>query len=260
MEADSSEVKMLKFLLWLLLLVLSWPLALVALVAWPLVWLLSLPFRLVGISVTAVFELLGAAISLRYAGLYPQNVRKVVAIEGMGRPPAMEKESAGLTEQKRLQRWVDRLRDLSGRMPRRYKSLEEAWARMQAGMDDFMSRVEATAAFPPGAAVIMVTGDGRRYVRVHGELKAGSGNAATEESAFYIASMTKAYAGLLAVRLDAEGLLPLRTTLADVWPDVRLPARGRQPEAISMRIVALNWMKKWLSWDGILWRGSANAR
>ena len=55
---------MVKFLLWLLLLVLAWPLALVALVAWPVVWLLSLPFRIVGISVTAVIELLQAAIRL----------------------------------------------------------------------------------------------------------------------------------------------------------------------------------------------------
>ena len=55
---------MVKFLLWLLLLVLAWPLALVALVAWPVVWLLSLPFRIVGISVTAVFELLQAAVGL----------------------------------------------------------------------------------------------------------------------------------------------------------------------------------------------------
>jgi len=54
----------LKFLLWLLLLVLAWPLALVALIAWPFVWLLSLPFRLVGISVSAIFELLEAAVRL----------------------------------------------------------------------------------------------------------------------------------------------------------------------------------------------------
>jgi hypothetical protein len=54
----------LKFLLWLLLLALAWPLALVALIAWPFVWLLSLPFRLVGISASAIFELLEAAVRL----------------------------------------------------------------------------------------------------------------------------------------------------------------------------------------------------
>ncbi len=55
---------MVKFLLWLLLLVLCWPLALLALVLWPIVWLLSLPFRLVGIAVGGVFELLRAILFL----------------------------------------------------------------------------------------------------------------------------------------------------------------------------------------------------
>ena len=49
---------MLAFLLWLLLLVLCWPLALLALVLYPVVWVLALPFRLVGITVEAVFALL----------------------------------------------------------------------------------------------------------------------------------------------------------------------------------------------------------
>lgn len=55
---------MLKFLLWLLLLVLCWPLALLALILWPVVWLLSLPFRLLGIAVEGVFALLRALILL----------------------------------------------------------------------------------------------------------------------------------------------------------------------------------------------------
>lgn len=55
---------MLKFLLWLLLLVVCWPLALLAIVLWPIVWLLSLPFRLVGIAVEGVFALLRALIFL----------------------------------------------------------------------------------------------------------------------------------------------------------------------------------------------------
>lgn len=53
-----------KFLLWLLLLVFAWPLALLALVLYPLVWLLSLPFRLIGISVRGVFDLLDAIVRL----------------------------------------------------------------------------------------------------------------------------------------------------------------------------------------------------
>jgi hypothetical protein len=55
---------MAKFLLWLILLVLCWPLALVALVLYPLVWLLLLPFRLVGIAVEGVLGLLVAVITL----------------------------------------------------------------------------------------------------------------------------------------------------------------------------------------------------
>lgn len=55
---------MLKFLLWLLLLVFCWPLALLALVLWPLVWLLALPFRLLGMVVEGVFAFLRAVLFL----------------------------------------------------------------------------------------------------------------------------------------------------------------------------------------------------
>ncbi|MCK4836568.1 MAG: hypothetical protein KAT17_08015 [Candidatus Aminicenantes bacterium] len=55
---------MTKFLLWLLLLFLCWPLALLAIILYPFVWLLLLPFRLLGIAVGAVFDLLKAIITL----------------------------------------------------------------------------------------------------------------------------------------------------------------------------------------------------
>jgi hypothetical protein len=55
---------MLKFLLWLLLMVVCWPLAILALVLWPLVWLLSLPFRAAGIVVDGAFALLKALVML----------------------------------------------------------------------------------------------------------------------------------------------------------------------------------------------------
>ncbi|WP_374433774.1 hypothetical protein [Inhella sp.] len=55
---------MLKFLLWLLLFVLCWPLALLALVLWPILWLISLPFRLIGLSVEALFAALRALLFL----------------------------------------------------------------------------------------------------------------------------------------------------------------------------------------------------
>ncbi|HEX6315684.1 MAG TPA: serine hydrolase domain-containing protein [Gemmatimonadaceae bacterium] len=110
-----------------------------------------------------------------------------------------------------------------------------AWTRITEGMNAFLDTLETQEEYPPGAAVVIVTGDGRRFIRMHGETKAGSGYPATPETAFYIASMTKAFIGLLAARLDAEGVLPLETTLANVWPGLRLPDRGRQADAITLR-------------------------
>lgn len=55
---------MMKFLLWCLLFVLCWPIALLALVLYPFVWLILLPFRLVGVAVDGVFELLKAILYL----------------------------------------------------------------------------------------------------------------------------------------------------------------------------------------------------
>ena len=55
---------MVKFLLWCILLVLCWPVALLALIAYPLVWLLLLPFRVLGLAVGGVLELIWALITL----------------------------------------------------------------------------------------------------------------------------------------------------------------------------------------------------
>jgi len=55
---------MVKFLLWLLLLAVSWPLAIAALLLWPMVWVLSLPFRLLGLAIEGVFALLRAIVML----------------------------------------------------------------------------------------------------------------------------------------------------------------------------------------------------
>ncbi len=55
---------MLSFLVWLLLLVVCWPLALLALVLYPLIWLLLLPFRLIGFAVNGVFEFLRGVLLL----------------------------------------------------------------------------------------------------------------------------------------------------------------------------------------------------
>ncbi len=55
---------MIKFLLWLILLVVCWPLALLALVLYPFVWLLMLPFKLIGLTVDALFSFLKAILML----------------------------------------------------------------------------------------------------------------------------------------------------------------------------------------------------
>ncbi len=55
---------MVKFLLWLILLVVAWPLALLALVLYPIVWLLSIPLKLLGISVGAILELIQSVLRL----------------------------------------------------------------------------------------------------------------------------------------------------------------------------------------------------
>jgi len=59
-----KAVRMVKFLLWCMLLFLCWPLALAALVLYPLVWLVLLPFRVVGIAVGGVLEMVKAIILL----------------------------------------------------------------------------------------------------------------------------------------------------------------------------------------------------
>jgi hypothetical protein len=56
-----------KFLLWCILLVLCWPLALVALLLYPLLWLILIPFRLVGIAVTGVLDLVWTIVTLPVA-------------------------------------------------------------------------------------------------------------------------------------------------------------------------------------------------
>jgi len=57
---------MTKLLLWLILFVISWPVALLTLILYPFIWLIMLPFRLIGITVKAAFEFLNAIITLPY--------------------------------------------------------------------------------------------------------------------------------------------------------------------------------------------------
>jgi pimeloyl-ACP methyl ester carboxylesterase len=82
--------------------------------------------------VRIVAHSLGGNISLRYAGLYPEAVTRLVAIEGMGPSPAMQARRYETPIEERLSRWIDDQRAMAGRLPKRYASIEDAFARMQA--------------------------------------------------------------------------------------------------------------------------------
>ena len=81
--------------------------------------------------ITIIGHSLGGAISLQYAALYPEAVRKLIAIEGLGWPPDRVKDREDKPSEERITEWVDFTRSISGRAARRYPSIEEAFQRMQ---------------------------------------------------------------------------------------------------------------------------------
>jgi len=82
--------------------------------------------------VRIVAHSLGGNIALRYAGVFPETVSKLVAIEGMGPSPAMMAERTARKATERMRSWVAETRKLAGRIPRRYPTIEDAFHRMQA--------------------------------------------------------------------------------------------------------------------------------
>jgi len=81
--------------------------------------------------VTIVAHSLGGNVALRYAGLYPEKVRKLVAIEGLGPSPKVLAERARTPLDERMRAWIEERRGLAGRLPRRYPTIEDAFRRMQ---------------------------------------------------------------------------------------------------------------------------------
>lgn len=81
--------------------------------------------------VTLIAHSLGGNIAIRYSGIYPENVRKLVAIEGLGASPRLVAERAKLPLDARMRAWIDEQRNFAGRLPRRYSSIEDAFKRMQ---------------------------------------------------------------------------------------------------------------------------------
>ena len=82
--------------------------------------------------VTIVAHSMGGNISLRYTGLYPEKVKKLVAIEGLGPSPKILEERAQKPFADRFRKWIDDKRQAAGRQPRRYATLDDALARMAA--------------------------------------------------------------------------------------------------------------------------------
>ena len=79
-------------------------------------------------SVYLIGHSLGGIIALHYAGVYPERVKKLVAIEGLGPPP---KHRIHRPASERLRAWIEHTRRTEGRAPRSYTSLDEAVARMK---------------------------------------------------------------------------------------------------------------------------------
>ena len=81
--------------------------------------------------VTLIGHSLGGAITVRYAGIFPEYVKRFVAIEGLGRSPKSKAEVSSKTMAVKMREWIDQQRAAAGRLPRRYATIEEAFARMQ---------------------------------------------------------------------------------------------------------------------------------
>jgi len=82
--------------------------------------------------VSIIAHSMGGNIATRYAGLYPENIKKLVNIEGLGLSPAMQAERDALGIQKRFRQWIEDKRNAAGRTPKRYPNIEAAYERMKS--------------------------------------------------------------------------------------------------------------------------------
>ncbi|MFM6830414.1 MAG: alpha/beta fold hydrolase [Novosphingobium sp.] len=92
--------------------------------------------------VTIVSHSWGANTSLRYAGLFPENVRKIVGIEGLFPTPEREALLKDVPFARRVREFIGEKRKAAGRLPRCYASLEDAYARMK-GENPYLTDVQA---------------------------------------------------------------------------------------------------------------------
>lgn len=92
--------------------------------------------------ITLVGHSLGGAVALMYTGIHPARVRRLVAIEGLGPPPALLEKLRARPPWERMREWIEQTRGLAARQPRRYPSLAAAAARMREE-NPFLSDAQA---------------------------------------------------------------------------------------------------------------------
>jgi pimeloyl-ACP methyl ester carboxylesterase len=91
---------------------------------------------------TIIAHSLGGGIALRYTGLFPDNVARLVAIEGLGPSPKLLAERAGDDPMERTRAWITAKRAAAARQPKRYASIDDALARMRSE-NSFLSEEQA---------------------------------------------------------------------------------------------------------------------
>lgn len=111
----------------------------------------------------------------------------------------------------------------------RVPDIEQAARRLVA----LAEATRGPASAPPAMAVVVTRPGAAPVVNVDGIADVRTGVAADADTPFYIASMTKAYVGLMAATLDQRGVFDLDQTMTDVWPSLTIP--GRDPSRITFR-------------------------
>lgn len=127
---------------------------------------------------------------------------------------------------------------------------DPAYDRAVKAVQSRVAAIDALGDFSPGRAIVLVKTGEPAIVSVRGATRAEGGRPLDMNTPLYIASMTKAFVGLLAVRLDSEGILPLETTVGEVFPGMRV-------EGVDLNQVT---MRKLLSHQAGLRAGPLNLR
>ncbi len=83
-------------------------------------------------NISIVAHSMGGNVATRYAGLYPENVKYLVSIEGLGPSPVVLAEREALGIGNRFRQWIEDKRNAAGRTPKRYPNIEAAYERMKA--------------------------------------------------------------------------------------------------------------------------------